>query len=227
MNLSPLQLAASIVAGVATAIVIVAAAVVLFLNPIWVSFEQGRSDVTAWTGYSMTQVNQVTGAILSDLVFGPPTFDVTLDGKPVLEARERGHMADVRGVFASLALAAVAAAVLLVAAGVAGRGRRWFWRAAATGTSVLIAGVVVAGVIALLFFDAIFEVFHEIFFAAGTYMFDPRTDKLVQLFPDKFWSETTIALGVVIIGLGLVVRSGAGRMADRLGSESSNAEGSA
>jgi integral membrane protein (TIGR01906 family) len=227
VNRSPFQLAASIVAGVATAISIVAAAVVLFLNPIWVSFEQGRSDVTAWTGYSTAQVNQVTGAILSDLVFGPPKFDVALEGTPVLEDRERSHMVDVRGVFGSLALLALAAAVLLVATGLAGRGRRWFWQAAATAASVLIGGVVVAGVIALLFFDALFKIFHEIFFAAGTYMFDPRTDRLVQLFPDQFWSETTLALGVVIIGLSAVVRSGAGRMAERLGPGSSNAEGNA
>ena len=203
-------------AGVATPIVIVAAAVLLFLNPLWVSFEQGRSEVTVWTGYTDAQVNQVTGAILSDLVFGPPTFDVTLGGKAVLTERERSHMADVRGVFASLGLVALAAAVLLFAAGVASRGRRWFWRAAATGATAMIAGVVAAGVGALFFFDALFELFHEIFFASGSFMFDPRTDKLVQLFPDDFWSDTTIALAVVVLVLGLAAWKVAGRMAARL-----------
>jgi integral membrane protein (TIGR01906 family) len=215
VNRSILQLAGAVVAGVATPLVIVAAAVVLFLNPFWVSFEQGRSGVTAWTGYTTAQVNEVTGAILSDLVFGPPTFDVTLDGKPVLAERERGHMADVRGVFAELGLLALLAAILLAVVAVAGRGRRWFWRAAATGATALIVGVVVAGVGALLFFDVIFELFHEIFFAAGTYLFDPSADKLVQLFPDQFWSDTTIALGVVIVVLALLVRRGAHVMADR------------
>ena len=37
--------------------------------------------------------------------------------------------------------------------------------------------------------------FHRIFFAGGTYLFDPRTERLVQLFPDQFWSETSIVLG--------------------------------
>jgi integral membrane protein (TIGR01906 family) len=215
VKLPVLQLAGAVVAGVATPIVIVAAAVILFLNPFWVSFEQGRSDVTAWTGYTAAQVDEVTGAILSDLVFGPPTFDVTLDGKAVLAERERVHMADVRGVFAELGLLAIVAALLLLLTGVASRGRRWFWRAAATGATALVVGVVVAGVGAVLFFDAIFELFHEIFFAAGTYMFNPSTDKLVQLFPDQFWSDTTIALGVVIVILSLIVRGVAEKLADR------------
>ena len=78
-----------------------------------------------------------------------------------------------------------------------------FWRRAA-----------VAGVGALFFFDTLFELFHEIFFASGSFMFDPRTDKLVQLFPDDFWSDTTIALGVAIVVLGLAVRRGARSLAE-------------
>ncbi len=64
----------------ATPCVAVAVAVLLFLNPIWVGFDQGRSDVAQLTGYTPAQVSQVTGSILSDLVFGPPNFDVTVNG---------------------------------------------------------------------------------------------------------------------------------------------------
>jgi integral membrane protein (TIGR01906 family) len=212
---TPRELAGAIVAGIATPIVIVALAVLMFLNPIWVSFEQGRSDVTAWTGYTAAQVDAVTGSILHDLVFGPPNFDVAVNGQPVLEPRERSHMADVRGVFFGLGFVALAAALLLVAIGFASRGRRWFWRAAATGARALIVGVVVVGVGLALFFDPVFELFHELFFAAGTYMFDPRTDRLVQLFPDNFWSETSIALALVVLALAFGVMKLAGRLADR------------
>jgi uncharacterized membrane protein len=55
-------------------------------------------------------------------------------------------------------------------------------------------------------FDLAFEVFHRLFFAGGTYGFDPRTDRLVQLFPDQFWYETSIALGIVILVLALGLR---------------------
>ena len=81
--------------------------------------------------------------------------------------------------------------------------------------------MVVLGVVSLVAFDALFEVFHRIFFAGGTYLFDPRTERLVQLFPDQFWSETSIVLGIVLLGLAAIVgvlghrRGTSGRDRDR------------
>ncbi|HEY0443504.1 MAG TPA: hypothetical protein VGC90_04700, partial [Candidatus Limnocylindrales bacterium] len=54
--------AGSLVVGIATAIVIVAISIVPFLTPPWVSFEQGRADATAWTGYSTGQLRAATDA---------------------------------------------------------------------------------------------------------------------------------------------------------------------
>ena len=90
MILSRSERLASVVAAVATPCVIVAVAVLLFLNPVWVGFEQDRSDVVGLTGYTPAQVREVTGSILSDLVFGPPSFDVTVNGAPVLDERASG-----------------------------------------------------------------------------------------------------------------------------------------
>lgn len=216
MNPSIAQRLASVVAVVATPCVVIAAAVMLFLNPLWVAFDQARSDVSGLTNYTPAQVQAVTGSILSDLVFGPPNFAVPLapGGPPILDPRERSHMADVRSVILDLGLAALIAAVLLVGVGAAARGRRWFWRAVALGGRVLAVGVVVVGVAFALFFDQAFETFHEIFFPAGTYMFDP-TEKLVQLFPDQFWSETSIAISVAILILAIATTV----IATRLGRE--------
>ncbi len=54
-------------------------------------------------------------------------------------------------------------------------------------------------------FDALFETFHQLFFAGGSYTFDPATDRLVQLFPFRFWQETAIAVGAVCIALAIAV----------------------
>ena len=43
---------ASLVVGIAAALVIVAIAILPFLTPAWVGFEQGRAQAAAWTGYS-------------------------------------------------------------------------------------------------------------------------------------------------------------------------------
>ena len=74
--------AASVLIGIATAVVIVAVAIVPFLTPAWVGFEQDRAQATAWTGYTTAELRAATDAILADLVVGPPDFDVTVGGRP-------------------------------------------------------------------------------------------------------------------------------------------------
>ena len=196
--------------AVSTALVIVALAVLPFLTPTWVAFEQGRTDAAGWTGYGEADLRGATNAILADLVLGPPDFDVEVGGQPVLTDRERAHMRDVRGVFAGFYVAAAAGLVVLIVAwrSVAHDAR---WRAVRAGAVGLGVAVVAAGVIAVVAFDLGFELFHRLFFSAGSWTFDPGRDRLVQLFPAAFWFETTIAVGAVILGVALVTAVLAGR----------------
>jgi integral membrane protein (TIGR01906 family) len=193
--------AASVLIGLATAFVIVAVVLPLFLNPVWVAFEQGRAQAAAWTGYTEPELRVATDSILADLVLGPPDFDVSVAGTPVLNERERGHMRDVRGVFIGFFGVAVvlATAALIVAARRRGAERARSWRAVRGGAVALIAALAVGGVVSVVAFDTLFEVFHEIFFAGGSYTFDPATERLVQLFPFQFWQETAIVVGAVCV----------------------------
>ena len=187
----------------ATALVLLGGSILPFLNPIYVRFEQDRTGAAAWTGYSSAELDAVTGALLADLVLWRGGFDVLLDGAPVLKQPEIDHMLDVRGVFAGLfSLVAAAAVVLVIAfrrtrAGTEARAAAW--RAVSGGARGLALGIAVVGVFLVLAFDAAFEVFHRLFFSAGSYTFDPRTDKLVQLFPEAFWSETATVVGIVVL----------------------------
>jgi integral membrane protein (TIGR01906 family) len=193
---------ATLIVGVAAALVIVAIAILPFLNPVWVGFEQGRAQAAAWTGFSDAELRTVTDAILADLVVGPPDFDVALDGVPVLNERERGHMRDVRGVFAAFYGLAIFAAGVLVAAFLLARGRparARLWRRLSLAGRVIAVATVALGIVGVLFFDTAFEVFHELFFPAGSFLFDPTTDRLVQLFPESFWVESTIGVGIVVV----------------------------
>ena len=205
--------AASVPIGLAVAILLITVAIVPFLTPGWVAFEQGRAQAAAWTGYSTSELNAATGAILSDLVFGGD-FAVEVNGLPVLNERERAHMNDVRTVFRGLwVLAAISAVVVIAATRRPDRSRTW--QAVRRGALGLMVGVAVLGAVAVVAFDQLFETFHEIFFPAGSYLFDSRTDRLVQLFPFQFWDETAMAVGVVIIALALALAFLAGRRARR------------
>ncbi len=200
----------ALVTGVSAALVIVALAILPFLSPAWMAFGQARAQATAWTGYTDAQLRYVTDAIVHDLVFGPPDFAVALPGQttPVLNPRERAHMRDVRGVFAGFYAAAIAAAVVLAAAFLLARGRDGrmrLWRRLSRAGAAIAVVTVVGGGIGVLAFDQAFTLFHEIFFPEGNWAFDPRVDKLVQIFPDQFWSETTIGVGIVVVALALAL----------------------
>ena len=134
---------ASLAIGIATALVIIAIAILPFLTPAWVSFEQGRAQAAAWTGFTEADLRTATDSILADLVIGPPDFHVALDGVPVLDEREAQHMRDVRGVFAAFYGLAIVGAIVLVAAFLLARGRAArarFWRRLAPGRRVTAVG---------------------------------------------------------------------------------------
>jgi integral membrane protein (TIGR01906 family) len=202
------QLVGGVLIGLATAIVILAVAVIPFLSPAWVGFEQDRAQAPAWTGYSDTEIRAVTGSILVDLVTGQGDFGAALNGAPVLSEREQSHMRDVRGVFDAFGVLALLSLAVLVVGSLRARNaaaRDRLWTAVRRGARGLAVGIAVVGVVAIFAFDAAFEVFHRLFFAVGTYDFDPRTSRLVQLFPDQFWSETTMVVGLVGLILALAV----------------------
>jgi integral membrane protein (TIGR01906 family) len=200
-----------VLVAVATAIVILTVSIIPLLTPAWVGFEQDRAEATAWTGYSAADLRVATDAIVANLVFGGD-FDVAVNGGSVLNERERAHMSDVRTVFRGLwVLAAASAVILLVAALRADRAG--VWPAVRHGALGLTVGVVIAGLVGLVAFDQLFTLFHRIFFPAGSYLFDPTTDRLVQLFPFRFWDESAMVAGVLIIAVALGVAFFAGRRA--------------
>lgn len=206
MNATWARNLAALAIALATCLVLLGLAVAVFFNPWFVAFEQGRSGAAAISGYTPDELRQATDGILGDLYLGSGDFAVTVRGEPVLDGRERAHMRDVKAVFTGFWAVVALAAVTLLVTFRASRGSAWFWRAAAAGATGLGIAVVGLGLVATVAFDALFELFHRLFFAGGTYLFDPRTERLVRLFPDAFWFETSILLAGVIVTLAVAVR---------------------
>lgn len=206
--------------GAAAAIVILGASIAPFLAPPVVRFEQERTQVEAWTGFSTRAVDEATLGILGDLVLWRGDFDIHVSNGPigegVLSEADRSHMRDVRRVFTLFWALVAASAVWLVLAARrtrhAAQARADAWRAVSRGALILAIVIAVAGAFALVAFDAAFELFHRLLFS-GNYTFDPATDRLVQLFPEQFWSEIAIAVGVVTILASIAVALVAGRRA--------------
>jgi integral membrane protein (TIGR01906 family) len=205
MNAWPVRALLSIVVAAATVVVIAAVSVVPFLNPLWVSFEQDRAGAAALTGFSPDQVHAVTSDVLHDLIVGPPTFAQTVSGSAVFSERERAHLVDVRSAFVAFGAVALLGALILVNVALASHRATWYRRAMGIGALGVAIAVALGAFVVTLAFEQAFEIFHRLLFAGGTYSFDPTTDRLVQLFPIRFWEETALVVGLVMVVVSVIV----------------------
>jgi len=199
--------------ALAAAVVILGVSALPFMTPAWIHFEQDRTGAAALTGYAADDLRRATDGIVHDLFLGGD-FGVVVAGSPVLDPAEQGHMRDVQGAFAGAGVAVLASVIVLIVA--AGRSRAsaaraLLWDALRRGAASLAVLLAVLGVIAVVAFDAAFEVFHQLLFPGGNFTFDPRTEKLVQLFPVQLFSETALAYGAVALILALAAAWSAGR----------------
>ena len=69
----------------------------------------------------------------------------------------------------------------------------------------MLAGIVTAGVLAaaavsvLVGFDTLFREFHVLSFSNDFWELDPERDRLIQMYPQGFWFQVTLAVGLVTI----------------------------
>jgi integral membrane protein (TIGR01906 family) len=124
------------------------------------------------------------------------------DGSAAFGDRELDHMADVRALVADayrfqvVALIAIGGLALLLGLG---RSTRTVVPVAlARGAILTIALAVVVAVGAATSYDRFESVFHGLFFEGDTWRFE-ETDTLRRLYPDRFWFDTAVALGLVAV----------------------------
>ena len=134
-------------------------------------------------------------------------IEVAIDGRsqPLFNQREVLHMRDVRELFRIVFLIQwiAIAFVLLYAAAIAVRYRRG--AVARLARQAIVAGIgtaallTVAAVAVFFAFHWLFTQFHLISFANDFWMLNPRTDRLIQMFPDGFWFDVTIGVGILTV----------------------------
>jgi len=122
------------------------------------------------------------------------------DGRPVFDASERGHLADVRAVFRAVRIAWIAAALALIALLVRTRARGYLLRLVRDGAFWAGAAVLVLGLVAAVAFEPAFLAFHYLFFPQGNFLFDPATSNLLRLYPEPYWYGVTLRVGLTFIG---------------------------
>ena len=125
---------------------------------------------------------------------------------PLFNEREVRHLHDVKQLL-GLAYHINEIAFVYILAYVAGvfiwareRSLRALALQALIGGVLTIAIIVLLGAFAVTGFERAFERFHLIAFSNDIWRFDPRTDHLIQMFPQEFWFDVTIFTGLMTIG---------------------------
>ena len=154
------------------------------------------------TGYTRAEIKTAYDEML-DYCLGGEEFST---GALRWSESGKDHFTDVRVLFLlDLKVLAVSAAVLLLVliaaklarlrpARLAGRGPA-FWAGAGLGGLFLLLGGLAA-----LDFDRAFVVFHSLFFPGKTnWLFDPRTDEIINILPEVFFRNCAVLILTVLV----------------------------
>lgn len=175
--------------------------------------EYEKYDVTEALDMQMNDVMAVTEYMMDYLIGKEEVLSVEtdVDGKTqdFFNEQDRLHMEDVRNLFLGglwfrticLIVAALSLAFLI-------RGEK-DWKRLIQKAYFYALGVFVILILLLMIcfsvdFTASFTVFHEIFFTNDLWLFDPATDYMIRMLPERFFYDMVMRIGLVFCG-GLVL----------------------
>jgi integral membrane protein (TIGR01906 family) len=179
-----------------------------------------KYNVEARTGFPRDEISRVGQELRRYFNNNEDTISVLVEqgGQEVsfFNTRETAHLRDVKHLFQTtfriqeLSIAFVFTYIV----GVFIWAREGSLRRLATqvlaGSLVAIAVILALGAVALLGFDRAFEEFHFIAFNNDLWRLDPRTDHLIQMFPEGFWRDATMLVGLLTLAEAAVLALASG-----------------
>lgn len=189
------RLSRRLLLAVSAAALTIGATTAIFLTPPIVHILLRASDAATVLDVEPRVAEALSDALVWDLLTDG-AFDIPLGDEPLLSAGERNHLADVGGLLRAVLAAGLGG--LLVLTGARLRRRAWLRVAIRDGAVLIVGGALLTAAAFALAFDATFAFFHGLFFAAGTWTFNPATERLVQLYPQDFWVLAAMLFCVVL-----------------------------
>ena len=177
----------------------------LLMTPLWLQVEYNRPGFPE-DFYGFTREDR--------LAYAPAAIDYLLNdadvnflgdmtdagGRPLYTARELEHMHDVkvvtRAAFTFLLIGAIVAAVIAWTLARQPQTRPALWRALRDAGVITLAAIAAIVIGAVTAWNAFFTLFHNLFFAEGTWMF-LYSDTLIRLFPEQFWFDSALVIGTL------------------------------
>ncbi|OGO51540.1 MAG: hypothetical protein A2148_01285 [Chloroflexi bacterium RBG_16_68_14] len=168
-----------------------------------------RYDTPATTGIAREELLRASAALRAYYNNDEESIFVRVqkDGEPIslFNPRETAHLRDVKTLFQASFRAQEAAVVFVLAYVVA----VFIWAREGSlrtlARQLLLSGLLglavigVVGAIAVSGFDQSFEQFHLIAFDNDLWQLDPDRDRLIQMFPDQFWRDVSLWIGIATL----------------------------
>lgn len=185
-------------------------------------YERGfrENNAAAITGVSLPELDRAAAELIAYFEDDAPllTTTVQIDGQeaPLYNDREIAHMQDVKSLMRfvyrlnEFSLAVVITYITCVYLWAREKSLRTLAVQLLIGVGVGFVALGFVGVFAITGFDAAWTEFHKLVFNNGLWRLDPSRDRLIQMFPERFWQESTYIIGAltlvevaVIVGVAL------------------------
>ncbi|MDP6494867.1 MAG: DUF1461 domain-containing protein [Dehalococcoidia bacterium] len=180
-------------------------------------FEQ--YNVVGTTGLSMGQLMVVAQDLIDYFNSSQELLDVkvSFDGeqRELFNEREVLHMRDVKGMVVEVHRlqeevgAYIVGYIVIVLLATRGKRARDLTGRVLLGSFVTVGLLAVGGLTSLVGFEQLFDQFHFLSFASGTWTFDPRSNYLTRLFTEGFFMRVTLFIAVSVIAQALLLALGA------------------
>lgn len=197
---------------VAVPVLLTLLSVRMVMTPVFLQIEYNRpgfppdfygfstEDRLQYAPYALDYLLNAEGIdYLGDLIFP--------DGSPLYNERELAHMEDVkvvtRAAFWLLFFGLIATTATTIYLWLT-RQRNILWRGLFNGAVLTLAIIVMIVLVAVVAWDYFFTLFHQTFFASGTWIFN-YSDTLIRLFPEQFWFDAALTIGAVTLGGALLI----------------------
>lgn len=160
-------------------------------------------ELEEFSGYSETQIRMAYDEMLDYCLYLTNDFST---GDLAWSESGKSHFDDVRKLFAFDLIVAVTSAVILMLTFIINRIRRTKLRRI-FGLSPLFYGGIMPGVIFSVLavfiaadFNSAFTIFHKLFFPGkDNWIFNPRTDAIINILPEQFFARCALFIGISII----------------------------
>ena len=179
-----------------------------------------RYDVPAVTGLSLEQLNEAARTIKDYFNSDQETLYVQVeqDGQEtaLFSPKERAHMQDVKELVRlvywvqDVSLAYVLSYTVLAYVWAREAPLRSLARGALWGGGLTLGTVAFLGLGSLVNFGDLWVQFHEVAFTNDLWQLDPRTDRLIQMFPEPFWRDATLFVGLLTVAQALAIMAVSG-----------------